>query len=201
MTFFDVEQGSDEWFAMKKGKFTASTFKDLFAAKTTKAYEKVIYRVVFERLTGESPEGFTNEWMERGKELESEAREKYEMMTFSKVSNGGFVEVNEWIGCSPDGFINDGLGDPKKLLIEIKCPAFNTMINYLLDKKLPKIYEKQVQGQLYVTGAEWCDFMCYHPKLKPLIIRIGRDESMITEIKEKLEESIEKAKSLIKQLL
>ena len=74
------------------------------------------------------------------------------------------------------------------------------MINYLLDKKLPKIYEKQVQGQMYVTGAEWCDFICYHPKLKPLIIRIGRDESIISEIKEKLEESIEKAKSLIKLL-
>jgi len=195
MTFFDVEQGSDEWFAMRKGKFTASTFKDLFAAKTTKAYEKVIYRVVFERLTGESPEGFTNEWMERGKELESEAREKYEMMTFNKVSNGGFVEVDEWVGCSPDGFIRNDNG-----LIEIKCPAFNTHLNYLLDKKLPKIYEKQVQGQMYVTGAEWCDFMCYHPKLQPLIIRIERDEIMITEIKKKLEESIEKAKSLIKQL-
>ena len=193
MTFFDIEQGSDEWFAMRKGKFTASTFKDLFAAKTTKAYEKVIYQVVFERLTGESPENFTNEWMERGKELESEAIEKYEIMTFSKVKPGGFAELNEWVGCSPDGWVEDGL-------IEVKCPAFNTMINYLLDKKLPKIYEKQVQGQLYVTGAEWCDFMCYHPKLKPLIIRIERDEVIISEIKAKLEESIEKAKSIIKQL-
>jgi len=199
MKFYDIEQGTDEWFALRKGKFTASTFKDLFAAKSTKAYEKAIYRVVFERLTGESPEGFTNEWMERGKELESEAREKYEMWTFNKVSNGGFEELNEWVGCSPDGFIRNEPGDVIGL-IEIKCPAFNTHLNYLLDKKLPKIYEKQVQGQMYVTGAEWCDFFAYHPKLKPLIIRIGRDETMITEIKAKLAESIEKAKSLIKQL-
>ena len=74
------------------------------------------------------------------------------------------------------------------------------MIDYLINKKLPKIYEKQTQGQLYVTGAEWCDFMCYHPKLKPLIIRIERDEEMIKEIADKLNESIEKAKQLIKQL-
>ena len=190
---YDIEQGSEEWFELRKGKFTASTFSDLFMGKSTKGYEKAIYRVVFERLTGESPESFSNEWTERGKELESEARETYEMMTFRKVSNGGFVELSEWIGCSPDGWVEDGL-------IEIKCPAFNTMINYLLDKKLPKIYEKQVQGQLYVTGAKWCDFMCYHPKLKPLIIRIERDESMILEIKEKLEENIEKAKQIIKLL-
>jgi len=200
MKFYDIEQGSEEWFELRKGKFTASIFSDLFMGKTTKGYEKAIYQVVFERLTGESPENFTNEWMERGKELESEAIEKYEMMTFTKVSNGGFVELNEWIGCSPDGFINDGLGDPKQLLIEVKCPAFNTMINYLLDKKLPKIYEKQVQGQMYVTGAKWCDFMCYHPKLKPLIIRVERDETIIKEIEDKLNESIEKVKSIIKLL-
>ena len=190
---YDIEQGTEEWLELRKGKFTASTFNDLFAAKTTKGYEKAIYKVVFERLTGESPENFTSDYMERGKELEAEAREKYEMMTFRKVSAGGFVGINSWVGCSPDGWVEDGL-------IEVKCPAFNTMINYLLDKKLPKIYEKQVQGQLYVTGAEWCDFMCYHPKLKPLIIRIERDEEMIKEIADKLTESIEKAKQLIKIL-
>ena len=195
MKFHNVEQGSEEWFDLRKGKFTASTFKDLFAAKTTKAYEKAIYQVVFERLTGESPENFVSEYMERGKELESEAIERYEMMTFNKVLSGGFAELNEWVGCSPDGWLDNG-----EQLLEVKCPAFNTMINYLLDKKLPKIYEKQVQGQLYVTGAEWCDFMCYHPKLQPLIIRIERDESMILEIKEKLEESIEKAKQILNDL-
>ena len=183
MKFHDIEQGTEEWFELRKGKFTASAFNDLFMAKSTKGYEKAIYKVVFERLTDESPEDFTSDYMERGKELESEARETYEMMTFRKVSNGGFVELSEWIGCSPDGWVEDGL-------IEIKCLAFNTMINYLLEKKLPKIYEKQVQGQLYVTGAKWCDFMCYHPKLKPLIIRIERDESMIKEIADKLTESI-----------
>ena len=193
MKFHDIEQGSESWFEIRRGKFTASIFKDLFAAKTTKAYEKAIYQVVFERLTGESPENFVSEYMERGKELESEAIEKYEMITFNKTTNGGFCELSEWIGASPDRFVRPGI-------VEAKCPAFNTMINYLLEKKLPKIYEKQVQGQLYVTGAKWCDFMCYHPKLKPLIIRVRRDASMISQIKEKLEESILKAKSIIKQL-
>jgi len=193
MKFWDIEQNTESWLNLRKKKFTASNFKDLFMSENTAGYKNTIYKVVFERLTDETPENFTNEWMDRGRELESEARESYELSTFNKVSNGGFCELNEWVGCSPDGFVNDGL-------VEIKCPKYSTLIDYLVSKTLPKIYEKQIQGQLYVTGAKWCDFMCYHPKLKPLIIRVERDEEIIKEIADKLTESIEKAKQLIKLL-
>ena len=195
MIFHDVEQNSEAWMELKRGKFSSSTFGDLFMAKNTAGYRNAIYRVVFERLTGETPESFSGNWMERGHEFEPEAREKYELLAFNKVLSGGFAELNEWVGCSPDGWVENG-----ERLLEIKCPKYSTQIDYLIEKKLPKIYEKQVQGQLYVTGAEWCDFMCYHPKLKPLIIRVERDEEMIKEIEDKLNESIEKAKQLIKLL-
>lgn len=193
MTFFDVEQNTEDWNLLRRGKFTCSIFDDLFMAKNTAGYRNAIYQVVFERLTGETPESFSGNWMERGHELEVDGLEKYELLTFNKVSNGGFVELNEWIGGSPDGFIG-------KNLVECKCPKYSTQIDYLMSKQLPKIYEKQVQGQLYVTGAKWCDFMCYHPKLKPLIIRVKRDEEMIKEIESKLNESIEKAKQILTQL-
>ncbi len=193
MTFHDIEQNSEEWMDLRRGKFTCSIFGDLFMSYKTAGYRNAIYQVVFERLTGETPESFSGNWMERGHEFESEGLEKYELLTFNKVSNGGFVELNEWVGGSPDGFVKPGL-------VECKCPKYSTQIDYLVEKKLPKIYEKQVQGQLYVTGAKWCDFMCYHPRLKPLIIQVERDEEMIKEIAEKLTESIEKAKQIIKLL-
>jgi len=193
MTFHDVEQNTDEWMDLRRGKFTCSVFGDLFMAHKTAGYRNAIYQIVFERLTGETPEGFSGNWMERGHEFESEGLEKYELITFNKVSNGGFCELSEWVGGSPDGFTKPGL-------VECKCPKYSTQIDYLIEKKLPKIYEKQVQGQLYVTGAEWCDFMCYHPKLNPLVIRIYPDEAIISEIKEKLEEGISKVKHIIKQL-
>lgn len=193
MKFHDIEQGSEEWLSLKRGKFTCSKFGDLFMAKNTAGYRNAIYQVVFERLTGETPESFSGNWMERGHEFEAEGREKYELITFNKISNGGFCELNEWIGGSPDGFVG-------KNLIECKCPKYSTQIDYLIEKKLPKIYEKQVQGQLYVTGVKWCDFMCYHPKLKPLIIRVERDEEIIKEIESKLLENIEKAKLILKKL-
>ena len=189
-----VDQNTDEWMDLRKGKFTASGFKDLFATKTTAAYQKAIYRVVYERLTGEQPESFSNEYMKRGHELEPLARECYEKETFNEILDPGFFEFNEWIGASPDGLIgSDGM-------VEIKCPAFNTMINYMLTQNLPSIYKWQVYGQLYVTGRKWCDFMAYHPKLKPVIIRIERNNSIIDDLELKLIESIEHAENIIKQI-
>jgi putative phage-type endonuclease len=192
--FHNILQNTDAWFELRKGLFTASTFKDLFLGKTTKGYEKAIYKPVYERLTDESPESFSSEYMERGHELEPLAKDTYEMGTFNIIDNGGFFTLGEWIGASPDGLIgSDGL-------IEIKCPAYNTMINYMLIKELPAIYKWQVHGQLYVTGRAWCDFMAFHPKLKPIIIRIDRDETIIKELEIKLNESIKVAEDILFKL-
>ena len=194
MIHHKVEQNTDEWQALRCGKFTASSFKDLFMAKSTKGYQSAIHKVVFERLTGEQPENFQNDYMKRGHELEPLAIEEYEKQAFNEVLDPGFFELNEWIGASPDGLIGtDGI-------LEIKSPAYNTMINYLLSSKLPSIYKWQVHGQLYVTGRKWCEFMSFHPKLKPLIIRIERDEAMINELETKLNESIEEVKTIINKI-
>lgn len=194
MIHHKVEQNTDEWMDLRKGKFTASSFKDLFATKTSAAYKNAIYRVVFERLTGEQPESFSNDYMKRGHELEPFAIKSYEMETFNEVDKPGFFELNEWIGASPDGLIGtDGL-------IEIKSPAYGTMIDYMLSKKLPSIYKWQVYGQMYVTGRQWTDFVSFHPSLDLVIIRVDRDESIINELAEKLNESIEEVKRIIDKI-
>lgn len=189
-----VDQNTDEWLELRLGKFTASMFKDLKASKSTLTYKKAIYNTAFEILTGEVPENFSSGWMERGRELEPLAREQYEMLRFDTVEDGGFWEANRYVGASPDGLVNnDGL-------LEIKSPAPHTFIEYYQKKKLPTIYEWQVQGQLLVTGRDWCDFMAYHPKLKPLIIRVERDEVLISEIELALDEAIEKVEAIVKEL-
>lgn len=188
------EQGTPEWFEVRRGKFTASNFNDLFMKESTIGFQKAIYKVAFERLTGKSPEEFISNYMQRGNELESEAREFYEMETFNKVHQIGFIEKDEWVGCSPDGLIGeDGM-------IEIKCPAFNTQINYLLDGSLPSIYDWQVQGQLWITGRAWCDFISYHPDLKPLNIRVYPDITKHKQLTDKLIICIQKVKDIIQQI-
>jgi putative phage-type endonuclease len=189
--FNDIEQNTAEWLEMRMGKFTASTFSDLFMSKSTIARQKAIYKPVYERLTGDMPEQFMSDWMERGHELEPMAIEAYEEETFNEVDPGGFWTLDDWIGASPDGLVGDDG------LVEVKCPAFNTMIEYLIKAELPKKYYWQVHGQIYVTGRKWCDFMAYHPNLKPLIIRVERDEEVMKKLEPKLIESIEEAKKII----
>lgn len=191
MKFHNIDQNTDRWMDLRRGKFTASSFKDLFMNEITSTYENILYKVVFERLTGESPEYFKSYWMERGHDLEPEARQVYELETFNKVRPGGFWEYSEWVGCSPDGLIGENG------LLEIKCPKYNTIIRYMVSQKLPHIYEMQVQGQLFITDRKWCDFMAYHPHLKPLIIKVYRDERKIHELKERLHNIIKKASDII----
>lgn len=188
-----IDQNSEAWFALRMGKFTASTFADLFATKTTQTYKNAIKKVVFERLTGERPESFVNDYMKRGSELEPVARAAYEAYTFSEVAPGGFVELNEWVGCSPDGWVDDGI-------IEIKCPSYSTMIDYLIEKRLPSTYKYQVHGQLWITGAAWCDFFAFHPSLPHLVVRVKRDETICAEIESAVNTAITEAKKTIEAI-
>ena len=192
--FHDVQQTSPEWFELRKGRFTASTFKDLFAKPATQTYRDVIYQVAFERITNTTPENFVTEWMKRGSELEPIARELYELQTYNYVRNGGFFELGEWIGASPDGLIGeDGI-------IEIKCPKYTTFIDYVLNGSLPTAYKWQVHGQLYVADRQWCDFVAYHPNMPLFVHRVYRDEKMIKELTDQIELAINDAMSIIKQL-
>ena len=194
MKHHDIEQNTEEWLTLRLGKFTASTFSDLFMKKETAGYRKAIRKVAFERLTGESPESFKNEWMDRGHELEPMAREAYELHTFNVVDNGGFFEYSEWVGASPDGLIGD------EGILEIKSPAYSTLIDYILTNRLPSEYTYQVQGQLYVTKRKWCDFVAYHPKLPLVLIRVEPDPIIQEQIKTALDIAIKEASEIIEKI-
>jgi hypothetical protein len=194
MKIHDIKQGTDEWHKIRLGKFTASNFSNLFMKKETKGFQNLINQVVFERLTGEVPESFESDYMKRGKELEAIARTSYQLSTFNHVLEIGFIELNEWVGCSPDGLIGeDGL-------LEIKCPKFSTLIEYHLDGRVPSDYMYQIQGGLYISNRKWCDFYVFHPKMKPLLKRVERNEETIKEIETKLTEVINISKERLNKL-
>lgn len=192
---YKVSQNTEDWYNLRLGRFTASSFKDHFLSKQTKGFEKVIYKAAFERVTGELPESFSSEYMQRGHDLEPVAIDFYEKETFEIVEKGGFFTLGDWVGASPDGLVGENG------IIEVKCPAYNTMINYIIKGTLPTIYKWQVYGQLWVTGRDWCDFIAYHPNLKSVIIRINRDEEIITELKTIIIKSIDLTKNIIEKIL
>ena len=182
----DIEQGTPEWFALKAGVPSASNFDKIVTTKgiRSKSAEKYLYQLAGERITGIREEGYQNAAMLRGIEMEQEAVNLYELARGVETEKVGIIYLNEQktVLCSPDRLIQGkSMG-----LLEVKCPLIQTHVGYLVNGKLDTEYFQQVQGQMYVTGAEWCDLFSYFPGIKPLIIRIVRDETFISALDKEL---------------
>jgi hypothetical protein len=192
-----MEQHSAAWFDIKLGRFSASKFKGLTSTKSTASYQNTIMDVVAEILTGQAEPAYVTDDMNRGTELEPEARQHYEAMFDVKVNEVGFVEsedpiYGDYSGVSPDGLIaDDGL-------IEIKCPKATTLFKYYGMKKCPNEYKWQVQGQLMITERKYCDFFAYYPKLKPFILRVYPDTEMHDTLQKELLIAVQTVKEKIK---
>ena len=181
MEILDIEQRSPEWFAIKAGKPSPSCFDQIITTKgeRSKSREKYLYKMAGEAVAGIREDGYTSFAMQRGTEMEPEAKAMYELITGETVQEVGYVK-NDICGGSPDGLIGDDG------LIEIKCPIITTHVEYLIKGKLPTTYFQQVQGYLYITGREWIDFMSYYPALKPLVVRVAPDKPWIERLEQEL---------------
>jgi len=159
-----MEQRTEEWFAARCGKVTASRVADIIA-KTKTGYsasrENYLAQLVCERMTGKPAESYSNAAMQWGTEQEPFARAAYEAAKDVLVEEVGFVShpnISE-AGASPDGLV--GLFG----LVEIKCPNTATHIQTLLDQKVPEKYNVQMQWQMACTGRQWCDFVSFDPRM------------------------------------
>lgn len=181
MIIVNVEQGSEAWFSLKAGVPSASSFDKIVTTKgaSSKQREKYMYKLAGEKIIGKCEETYKNDIMQRGIDMEAEARALYEMDSGMTVKTVGVCypnEKKEYL-CSPDGLIGKIGG------LEIKCPIISTHVSYLLNGTLPSDYFQQIQGSMLVTGRKWWDFMSYYPGMKPLIIRVERDEAFISSLK------------------
>lgn len=156
----ELEQGSDEWLDLRKGKMTASHAQAISAQG--KGLNTYIHELMSEYYSSGERKYYTNEDMDRGAELEPLAVEMYEMENDVKAEKVGFVEYSEFVGCSPDRFINDDG------LLEIKCPNDKNHFKFLLEgeKALETKYVWQMQMQMLCAGRKYCIFLSYNPNFK-----------------------------------
>jgi len=186
-----MEQRSQEWFLARKGKVTASKIADVMAkgrgGAESVTRQKYIDQLVTERLTKCIAEGYTNDAIQRGVEMETSARAAYSFQTGFDVDEVGFVDHIHigMSGASPDGIVGfDGL-------VEIKCPNSNTHIEYILAGKPPAKYIPQMAWQLACTGRKWVDFVSYDDRLEDeskhlFVVRYHRDDEYIAEMEEQV---------------
>jgi putative phage-type endonuclease len=159
-----MEQRTEEWFAARLGKVTASRVADVIA-KTKSGYsasrDNYMAQLICERLTNTQGESFTNAAMQWGTETEPLARSAYEALHGLLVEEVGFVQHPkfEQAGASPDGLV--GLFG----MLEVKCPNTATHIDTLLSQSVPAKYITQMQWQMRCCERQWCDFVSFDPRL------------------------------------
>lgn len=188
----DAEQRSPHWFAARLGRLTGSRAKDMLATvqKGESAKRRDLrLQLACERITGQVQEdGFVNEAMQRGIDLEPIAFAAYEGVTGHLVQRSGFLAHAELMaGCSLDGHIGDFEG-----IVELKCPKSATHLGYIRAGVVPPDHLPQILHNLWITGAAWADFVSFDDRFPPNLqlfrVRLGREgygESLIRDYEAK----------------
>ena len=197
-----TEQRTDDWFAARLGKVTASRVADV-AAKTKTGYsasrDNYMADLIVERLTGQKASTFSNAAMEWGTATEPAARAAYSAYTGELVEEVGFIDhpTIAMSGASPDGVVGDGL-------VEIKCPATATHLDTLLAGTVPSKYIPQMQWQMACTNTRFCDFVSYDPRLpdhlRLFVKPVRRDNEYIAMLEAEVTKFLTELDEKLKQL-
>ena len=201
-----IEQGTAEWHAQRRGRFTSSRFGDLMkngkaAQSMGEVCKSYILEIAYEIVTGESVGFSGNAATDWGTEHEEFAVLHYEGVKGTMVDPVGFCAhpTNAYAGGSPDGLVdNDGI-------IEVKCPynGLNHAKN-IVSNDFVQSYQWQVQGNLWVTGRQWCDMISFDPRFegakKIHIVRVERSEQMIQQLEDRIDQAVVLLKEYLEKL-
>lgn len=182
------DQGSAQWLQLRVGKITASRMADVMATlkKGGEGADRRNYRIelMTERITERANEHYISRDMERGTELEPDARSSYELAQQVMVDTAGFVlhPTMDYLGASPDGLVGNDGG------MEIKCPRDTTHVRWLTEGTVPMEHRPQMYTNMLCCEREWWDFCSFSPFFKPFIVRLMRDEAEIQKIEAEAEQ-------------
>lgn len=181
----EIEQRTDDWYAARLGKVTASSlYKVLAKTKTGYGADRGNYmtQLVLERVTGTKADSYTNAAMQWGIDQEPFARAAYEAKTGVLVEEVGFVShpTIEAAGASPDGLVGDDG------MVEIKCPDSKTALEcWLSENPVEGKYFAQMQWQMRCADRAWCDYVVFDPRMPAkaqlFITRVMRDDKWLAD--------------------
>ncbi len=176
--FPGIEQGSDEWHALRCGILTASEMKMIVTPAMKPASNDKgrshLYELLGQRITGHTEPSYISDDMLRGQEDEIEARIRYEEH-YQPVTECGFITSDDLgfvIGYSPDGLVGDDG------LIECKSRRQKYQIETILQDEVPAEYMIQCQTGLLVTRRKWLDFISYSAGLPMFVKRVFPNQAM-----------------------
>jgi hypothetical protein len=188
LTVYDqLEQGTPEWHAQRRGLVTASVVSRLITPSTLKPASNDESRgltalLVAERITDWTDPTWLNNDMIRGINDEPLAREKYSEH-YAPVTTVGFMVRDDWgfpIGYSPDGLVGD------EGLIEVKSRRQKKHLQTILADAAPPENMAQLQAGLLVSGRKWIDYVSYCGGMPMYVKRVLPDrdwhEAIVTAV-------------------
>ncbi|XP_021647516.2 uncharacterized protein LOC110640501 isoform X2 [Hevea brasiliensis] len=176
ITHSDAAQRSEEWFALRRDKLTASTFSTALGFWKGNRRFQLWNEKVF------APEIHIVEAAKRAMEWgvlnEAAAIDSYKSITGREVGHLGFAvhsaQQFDWLGASPDGLLDCSSGGG---ILEVKCPYNKGKPQMGLPwSAMPFYCMPQVQGQLEIMNREWADLYCWTPN-GSTIFRVHRDRA------------------------
>ncbi|AGH16091.1 exonuclease [Vibrio phage pYD21-A] len=194
-----IEQRSKAWFEQRKGKITGSAVGAILGLSPFSKPSDVMRRMVREYHGAESEfEG--NIATQYGQQNEPMAMIDFRMENGVEIEETGFHVHSEieWLGASPDGFVNDDA------VAEIKCPFSKRDSDEFKPLSDQPHYYAQTQIEMYCTGRSKCYFYQWSP-VGTMLEVVEFDQSYIDEILPKLakfyEQYLEEIKSPDKHLI
>lgn len=179
----NIEQGSKEWHDLRaKSLGSSDTATAAGAGKTRNA---LLEAKVIAEATGITPHGYSNGWMNRGKQLEDQAAEWLEPelrriyaadgIELIGLATVGMMKHDDFPGLhsSPDRLVDAGMWPMP--VVEIKCPKLSTHLKYLYNWVknghgwYPTIYRWQIKVHRAVCGGG-CWFCSWHPDCEAQVI-------------------------------
>lgn len=196
----ECPQGGSAWLRARLGIPTASKFDKILTPQTCKPSTQAdgyMRTLLAEWITGESSDAGASQFMDRGTQMEPEARNWYAFdRDVELVQVGILLREDGMVGASPDALVGDDG------TLEIKCPAAATHIGYLLDGGAGLLgYSAQVQGALWLSGRKWTDIVSYSPCMPAVVVRVARNEKYIAALDAAVSTFVEHLKRARQDLL
>ena len=186
------QRRSEIWFKERKFRFTASKCHDLRKLKTSRAFPNLAAKFINGNKQDTLRHSFVQRKLEHGVFYEPFAISVYE--SYMKLNERPVTIFSNGLWISPDNYVYaatpDGkVADPQETnvfgILEVKCPEeykdFDpkdaavvvkdfclTVNNQGIKINQEHSYFDQIQFQMGLTGAPWCDFIVY--TLKGMVI-------------------------------
>lgn len=191
MKFYEIEQRSDEWYAARLGRPTASQFSRIISGKTgNKAQEpwklyqaELVAEVIFQRSMGKDLS--RNPAVQHGVATEAEAAAKLKERIGPFEPGGFFTDDAGRYGASPDGLIEKG---NRREICEIKCPYELPQHVKTLLYGISDDHRAQIQGQLWVSESHVCHFWSFHKDCPTFYECVQRDDPFLRKLDALLDE-------------